>query len=41
MLVQAIRLMRTLDVKDARRLMFSSFLYLPVTQLAWVLDKQA
>lgn len=40
MLVQAVRLMITLDVKDARRLMFSSFLYLPLTQLAYVLDKQ-
>lgn len=40
MLLQAVRLMITLDVKDARRLMFSSFLYLPLTQLAYVLDKQ-
>lgn len=40
MLVQAVRLMVSRDVKDARRLMFSSFLYLPVTQLAYVLDKQ-
>lgn len=39
MLVQAIRLMRTLDKRDARRLMFASFLYLPVVQLAYVLNK--
>lgn len=39
MLVHAIRLMRTLDKRDARKLMFASFLYLPVVQLAYVLDK--
>ncbi len=39
MLLHALRLMRTLDKADARRLMFASFLYLPVVQLAYVLDK--
>lgn len=39
MLLQALRLMRFLDKADARRLMFASFLYLPVVQLAYVLDK--
>ncbi len=39
MLLQAMRLMRTLDKRDAKRLMFASFLYLPVVQLAYVLDK--
>lgn len=39
MLLQALRLMRSLDKADARRLMFASFLYLPVVQLAYVLDK--
>ncbi|MFT3884767.1 MAG: heme o synthase [Flavobacteriales bacterium] len=39
MLVHALRLLRTLEKKDARRLMFASFLYLPVVQLAYVLDK--
>ena len=35
----AIRLYRTLEMADARRLMFGSFLYLPVVQIAYVLDK--
>ncbi len=39
MLLHALRLMRSLDKADARRLMFASFLYLPVVQLAYVLDK--
>lgn len=39
MLLQAFRLMRSLDKADARRLMFASFLYLPVVQLAYVIDK--
>jgi len=39
MLFHALRLLRTLDKADARRLMFASFLYLPVVQLAYVLDK--
>jgi protoheme IX farnesyltransferase len=39
MLLHALRLLRTLEKADARRLMFASFLYLPVVQLAYVLDK--
>jgi len=33
------KLYRTCDVKDARTVMFASFLYLPVVQLAYVIDK--
>ena len=33
------RLHRTLELADARRLMFASFLYLPLVQIAYVLDK--
>lgn len=39
MLVPAWRLFRTHDRKDARRLMFASFLYLPIVQVAYVLDR--
>ncbi len=39
MLAQAIRLLVTLEVADARRLMFASFLYLPVVLSALVIDK--
>jgi len=39
MVPPALRLLFTHDVKDARRLMFASFLYLPVVQVAWVLDR--
>lgn len=39
MLAQAIRLLVTLEVADARRLMFASFLYLPVALSALVIDK--
>lgn len=35
----SIKLYRSCDVSDARRLMFASFFYLPVVQLAYVLDK--
>lgn len=38
-LVPAWRLYRSLDVADARKLMFASFIYLPVVQLTYVLDK--
>ena len=38
-LIPAIRLFQTLDERYARRLMFTSFAYLPVVQLAYVLDK--
>ncbi|MEZ4737846.1 MAG: heme o synthase [Flavobacteriales bacterium] len=40
MVVPAVRLFISMDKKDARRLMFASFLYLPLVQLAYVLDKQ-
>ena len=39
MLVPAIRLFRSRDTKDARKLMFASFIYLPVVLLGYVLDK--
>ena len=39
MLLKSIKLWRTLYKADARKLMFASFLYLPVVQLAYVLDK--
>lgn len=39
MLVPAWRLFLTRDVREARRLMFASFLYLPIVQLAYVLDR--
>ncbi|MEO8066266.1 MAG: heme o synthase [Flavobacteriales bacterium] len=39
MVVPAIKLFRTRDRKDARRLMFASFLHLPLVQLAYVLDR--
>ena len=38
-LIPAVRLWRSLEVKDARQLMFASFLYLPIVQLTYVLDK--
>ena len=38
-LIPAWRLYRSLDMKHARHLMFASFIYLPVVQLAYVLDK--
>lgn len=37
--IPAFRLWRSLEVSDARTLMFGSFLYLPVVQLTYVLDK--
>jgi protoheme IX farnesyltransferase len=39
MLVPAVRLFLSQDTADARKLMFASFLYLPVVQLAYVLDR--
>lgn len=39
MLVPAARLFRSRDKKDARTLMFASFIYLPAVQIAYVLDK--
>jgi protoheme IX farnesyltransferase len=38
-MIPAIKLFRTLDRKHARQLMFASFAYLPVVQIAYVLDK--
>lgn len=39
MLWPAARLHRTHDLRDARRLMFASFIHLPLVQLAYVIDK--
>ena len=39
MLVPAVRLFLTTDDRDARKLMFASFIYLPLVQVAYVLDK--
>jgi protoheme IX farnesyltransferase len=36
---QAVRLYRTLEIKDAQKLMFGSFIYLPLVQLIWMIDK--
>ncbi len=38
-LVPAVRLQRSLALKDAKQLMFASFIYLPVVQIIYVLDK--
>jgi protoheme IX farnesyltransferase len=38
-LTKAVKLFKTLDDADARRLMISSFIYLPILQLIYVLDK--
>ncbi len=39
MVVQCLRLYRNMDVKSARRVMFSSYIYLPVVLLALLADK--
>jgi protoheme IX farnesyltransferase len=39
MVVQTIRLYISMDVKAARRVMFSSYIYLPIVLLALLLDK--
>lgn len=39
MVVQCIRLYRAMDVKAARRVMFSSYIYLPIVLLALLADK--
>lgn len=36
---QAVKLYQSCDIKDARKLMFGSFLYLPIVQIAMMLDK--
>lgn len=38
-LTKAVKLFKTLDDADARRLMISSFIYLPILQLIYVIDK--
>jgi protoheme IX farnesyltransferase len=37
--VQAFRLYRDCDIRSAQRLMFGSFIYLPVVQIIWMIDK--
>jgi protoheme IX farnesyltransferase len=39
MVVQSIRLYQQMDVKSARRVMFSSYIYLPIVLLALLADK--
>lgn len=39
LMIPAVKLYRTLDRKHAQQLMFASFAYLPVVQIAYVLDK--
>lgn len=38
-MVKAIKLHQTLEISDARKLLYASFVYLPVVQLALLLDK--
>lgn len=37
--MQAFRLYSTCEMKDAQKLMFGSFVYLPVVQIIWMVDK--
>lgn len=39
MIIQCVRLFREMDVKAARRVMFSSYIYLPIVLLALLADK--
>ncbi|MBP9741250.1 MAG: protoheme IX farnesyltransferase, partial [Chitinophagaceae bacterium] len=39
MVIQCIRLYKEMDVKAARRVMFSSYIYLPIVYLALLFDK--
>jgi len=39
LVMQCIRLYRSMDVKAARRVMFSSYIHLPVVLLALLMDK--
>lgn len=39
MIIQCIRLYKSMDVKAARRVMFSSYIYLPIVYLALLADK--
>ena len=38
-LIKAVKLYRTREIADARKLMFASIIYLPVVQLIYVIDK--
>ena len=38
-MMKAIKLHQTLEISDARKLLYASFVYLPVVQLALLLDK--
>jgi protoheme IX farnesyltransferase len=37
--LQAVKLYRKLDIKSAQQLMFGSFMYLPLVQIALMIDK--
>ena len=39
MVVKVVRLFRSRDKKHARKLMFASFIYLPLVQIAYVIFK--
>jgi len=39
MITQSIRLYKEMSIKAARRVMFSSYIYLPVVLLALLIDK--
>jgi protoheme IX farnesyltransferase len=39
MVIQCVRLYISMDVKSARRVMFSSYIYLPIVLLALLADK--
>ena len=41
MVIQSLRLYKSMDVKAARRVMFSSYIYLPIVLLALLADKAA
>jgi protoheme IX farnesyltransferase len=41
MVIQCVRLYFNMDVKSARRVMFSSYIYLPIVLLALLADKIA
>ncbi|MEZ5173841.1 MAG: hypothetical protein R2850_10135 [Bacteroidia bacterium] len=38
-MVRAIQLYRSLEISDAKKLLYASFIYLPVVQLALLIDK--
>jgi protoheme IX farnesyltransferase len=39
MIARCVQLYNGMDVKQARRVMFGSYLYLPVVMLSWLLSK--